>query len=121
MKKIMQEAFTPSGLFGLLLSVLLGWFFLNLTFETGFLRGISSYWLSEVDDITQYIAGFNMYFTAPWSFPILAFDDLNYPKGTRATFVDIIPIYAFLLKLFVPDSFYPFNPYGYWIALCFVL
>lgn len=53
--------------------------------------------------------------------PLLAFDSLNYPQGTRATFVDVIPLYALLLKLLLPASLAPFNPYGAWVALCFIL
>lgn len=85
-----------------------------------FIVGVSPYWQTQVDDVTQYIAGFNMYFASSWQFPLLAFDSLNYPQGTRATFVDAIPLYALLLKLLVPANFWPFNPYGYWVALCFI-
>ncbi|HEN3580982.1 TPA: hypothetical protein U5D98_004286, partial [Yersinia enterocolitica] len=77
--------------------------------------------MSEVDDVTQYISGFNMYLSSPWNFPLLAFDSLNYPQGTRVTFVDAIPIYSFILKLLLPENIAPFNPFGYWIALCLLL
>jgi len=83
--------------------------------------GTSSYWLTDAEDITQYIAGFNYYFISEWHFPLLAFDSLNYPGGTRATFVDAIPLYALILKLILPHSLYPFNPFGYWVAFCFVM
>ncbi len=86
-------------------------------FPAGFVAGTSSYWLSEVDDVTQYFAGFNAFFSAPFDYPLLAFDSINYPQGTRATFVDSIPLYALLLKLVVPASFAPFNPFGVWVAL----
>lgn len=111
----------PDGLAGLLLAFALGVGFVVLTFDAPFVLGISSYWQTEVDDVTQYIAGFNMYFAAPWQYPLLAFDSLNYPHGTRATFVDVIPLYALLLKLLVPANLAPFNPFGFWVALCFVL
>jgi len=95
--------------------------FVLLTFGRDFVVGTSPFWQSQVDDVAQYIAGFNMYFTAPWQFPLLAFDNLNYPDGTRVTFVDAIPIYALVLKILLPASLAPFNPFGAWVALCFLL
>jgi len=111
----------PSGFAGLLVAIAIGFVFVITTFELQFILGVSSFWQTEVDDVTQYIAGFNMYFGSPWRFPLLAFDSLNYPQGTRATFVDVIPLYALLLKLLLPASLAPFNPYGAWVALCFIL
>jgi hypothetical protein len=87
----------------------------------GFILGTSSYWHTDAEDVTQYIAGFNYYFISNWHFPLLAFDSLNYPDGTRATFVDVVPLYSFILKIFLPHSLYPFNPFGFWIAFCFLM
>lgn len=112
---------SSTGVFGFLIACTLGVLFVFRYFPPGFLDGSSSYWLTESDDVTQYIAGFNAYFHSPWKFPLLSFDSLNYPEGTRATFVDIIPIYAFLLKLFLPMSTPTFNPFGYWVGLVFLL
>jgi len=95
--------------------------FVAFTFDRSFIIGTSSYWQSQVDDVTQYIAGFNMFFTAPWRFPLLAFDNLNYPDGTRVTFVDAIPLFALVLKVILPTSLAPFNPFGLWVSLCFIL
>lgn len=111
----------PDGLAGLVLVLLLSAGFVWITFGTPFLRGQSTFWQTDAQDITQYMAGFNHYFSAPWKYPLLAFDSLNYPEGTRATFVDIIPLYALVLKLLVPASWAPFNPFGAWVALCFML
>jgi hypothetical protein len=71
--------------------------------------------------VTQYVAGFNAFFTAPWQWPLLAFNGFNYPGGTLVTFVDAIPLYALLLKVVMPQNLAPFNPFGIWVALCFVL
>lgn len=111
----------PSGLPGLALALALGVCFVALTFGLPFVLGVSGFWQTDVDDVTQYVAGFNHYFAAPWQLPLLAFDSLNYPQGTRATFVDAIPLYALLLKALLPTSLAPFNPYGVWVALCFIL
>lgn len=109
------------GLAGLLLSLLMAAAFVGSFFGIDFVLGRSVFWQTEVRDVTQYVAGFNFYFTAPWQSPWLAFNALNYPEGTLATFVDAIPLYALLLKLAAPDHWAPFNPYGVWVALCFAL
>lgn len=110
-----------TGPVGLMLAMLIAAVFIYRYFPEGFIAGTSTYWLTETDDVTQYIAGFNAYFHSPLKFPLLAFDGFNYPAGTRATFVDIIPIYSLLLKLVLPADTGPFNPFGFWVALTFVL
>lgn len=119
--RISKLRLVPTGLLGLGVSLTLGISFAIATFGLPFILGTTSFWQTEVDDVTQYIAGFNMYFTAPWQYPLLSFNSLNYPQGTSATFVDAIPLYALLLKLLLPASLAPFNPYGFWVALCFTL
>lgn len=109
-----------TGRAGLAFAVAFGLFFVLRHFPLDFILGTNAYWQTEVEDVTQYFAGFNAFFNAPFSYPLLAFDSINYPQGTRATFVDAIPLYAFLLKVFVPKSFAPFNPFGVWIAGCFI-
>lgn len=105
----------------LLFSACLSLLIIILLTPKGFIIGTSSYWQTDAEDVTQYIAGFNYYFISDWHFPLLAFDSLNYPDGTRATFVDVIPLYSLILKVLLPHSFYPFNPYGYWVAFCFIM
>ena len=116
----MDLKLVSTGKAGFAFALVFGLCFVLRYFPIDFILGTNSYWLTEVDDVTQYFAGFNAFFTAPFSYPLLAFDGINYPQGTRATFVDAIPLYAFLLKVFVPKSFAPFNPFGIWIGLCFV-
>lgn len=116
-----ENKYAPAGLAGLVLAVGLALLVICLFFEKDFLLGTSSYWQLSTEDITQYFAGFNRYMDAPWQHPILFFNSINYPEGTTATFVDAIPLYALLLKIFVPKSFLPFNPYGAWVGLCFIL
>jgi hypothetical protein len=109
-----------TGRAGFAVALAIGLLFVWRYFPPGFVAGTSSYWLTEVDDVTQYFAGFNAFFNAPFSYPLLAFDSINYPQGTRATFVDAIPLYALILKILVPSEFAPFNPFGLWVALSFV-
>ena len=121
MKQPVRQHAQPHSLAGLAVVLLLSVVFVWVTFGASFVHGQSTFWQTDAQDITQYMAGFNLYFSAPWQYPLLAFDSLNFPDGTRATFVDIIPLYALLLKLLVPASWAPFNPFGVWVAGCFVL
>ncbi|WP_249582810.1 DUF6311 domain-containing protein [Pseudomonas viridiflava] len=116
----MGSKLDSTGRAGFAVALAIGLLFVWRYFPAGFVTGTSSYWLTEVDDVTQYFAGFNAFFSAPFSYPLLAFDSINYPQGTRATFVDAIPLYALVLKLFLPASLAPFNPFGVWVALAFV-
>lgn len=111
----------PNGFAGLILAMLMVAAYINWGFPSGFIVGNSPYWLMENQDITAYVAGFMAFFQEPWHWPLLRIESINWPEGTLATFVDAIPLFALLLKLFVPTSVGPFNPYGYWIGLCLVL
>ena len=91
-------------------------------FSPLFLRGHGAFWLQENADVTQYVAGFNAYVREAWHWPLLRITSLNAPEGTLATFTDAIPLYAMLLKLIQHGPDTPMrNPYGIWIALCFLL
>lgn len=117
----LNSLISSNSIAGILFVILVSIIFIKCVFPVGFVSGLSSYWLSQTEDITQYIAGFNAFFSEPWQYPLLKIKSINYPDGTLATFVDIIPIYAFMLKLLIPLSFFPFNPFGIWVALCFVM
>ena len=106
------------GLFVVL--VLAGAYFFSF-FPLDFLGGESSFWLAENGDIAQYRAGFNAFFAEPWHWPLLRIDSLNWPRGTLVTFVDGIPLFSLFLKTLVPKSFFPFNPFGWWVGLCYLL
>lgn len=116
-----SEMSGPNGYWGMGLAVVLSVFFIVASFSTEFVLGTASYWQTQTDDVTQYVSGFNAFFTAPWQWPLLAFNGFNYPSGTLVTFVDAIPLYALFLKVVVPQNLAPFNPFGVWVALCFVL
>lgn len=116
----MSSRLGSTGRTGLALALAIAVWFVWHHFPSGFIAGTSSYWQSEVDDVTQYISGFHAFFSAPFGYPLLAFDSINYPQGTRATFMDTIPLYALVLKLVVPASYAPFNPYGVWVGLAFL-
>ena len=112
--------FAPDHWPGLVLAALLGLGYAWWLYSGALLRGDSPFWWRDNADITQYIAGFNAFVHEPWHWPLLRLDSLNTPDGTLATFLDTAPLYAALLKLFYPGAGY-WNPYGFWIGLCFTL
>jgi Family of unknown function (DUF6311) len=111
----------PDGIGGLIVALTIAVVWLWWLFPPGFVHGVSRYWQTDIQDVTIYLSGFNAFFSERWTWPLLKIEGLNVPDGTLATFVDIIPVYAVLLKLVVPESRFPFNPFGYWIGLCYLL
>lgn len=111
----------PRGLGGFVLALLLALLFSAFMLPQDFVAGTGAYWQTQTEDTTQYLAGFNAFFGEPWRWPALKILSLNWPEGTLATFVDIVPLFSALLKLVAPPSWFPFNPFGYWILLCFCL
>jgi hypothetical protein len=108
----------PNHFGGLIVALLLAGLYSYYLFPQNFVSGTSTYWLAQNEDITTYIAGFNAFFREPWHWPLLRIDSINWPAGTLATFVDIIPLYSSLLKAFAPQHWFAFNPFGAWILLC---
>lgn len=117
----LNKKYAPNKCAGLISVLAFSLIFIWLTFGLDFIRGSSSYWQTDVGDVTQYLAGINLYLLSPWHYPLPAFDSLNYPQGTRVTFIDGIPIFAFLLKIFVPKASGFISPLGYWVGFCFLL
>lgn len=115
-----QPFLRADGFAGFLFVAVLAAAYVFWGFPSGFIQGTSSFWQMETQDITVYVAGFMAFFQEPWHWPLLRIQSVNWPEGTLATFVDAIPLYALLLKLLVPASAGPFNPYGAWIGLCLV-
>lgn len=109
------------GAGGLAVALVMAAAWIHWVLPPGFVRGVSSRWQTDVEDTTQYLSGFNAFFSEPCGWPLLSVRGLNAPEGTLATFVDVIPLYASVLKLVVPADRFPFNPYGYWVALGYVL
>ena len=69
---------------------------------------------------THYL-GWAFYKNEPWTFPIGAITNYNYPNGTNIGFTDSIPLMALIFKPFaflLPDDFQYF---GIWLFFCFFL
>ncbi|MES2204917.1 MAG: hypothetical protein V4496_06825 [Pseudomonadota bacterium] len=110
----------PTGYLGFYSTLIFSLIYLFYTLGWSFISGHSIYWAAQNPEFNQHLSGVNLYIASSWQFPLLAFDMLHYPSGTRVTFTDSIPIYAFLLKIFLPRNIEFINPLGYWVALNFI-
>jgi hypothetical protein len=113
---------SPSGPFAMLLAALLSLAIAHWLFSTPFMRGITQFWQLQDNDIGQYLAGFNAFVREPWHWPLLRLESINAPQGTLVTFLDAVPLYAVLLKLWQHGPDTPFrNPFAAWVGLCYAL
>jgi MYXO-CTERM domain-containing protein len=110
---------SPTGPLGLLAAVFIAVAYVGTIFPRGFIEGTSSYWQTQVQDITQHLIGYTTFLREPWKLPLLQLDSISWPSGALLTFTDSIPLFAVVMKLLGPLA--PANPFGYWIALCFLL
>jgi hypothetical protein len=119
---LLRRLADPAGPAALVLAAALALAFACWLFTLPFMRGLTSFWQQQDGDIAQYLAGFNAYVREPWQWPLLHLSSINYPDGTLATFLDTVPLYALLQKLWQHGPGTPFrNPYPLWIALCYAL
>ena len=116
-----RDDYPSNGAPGLLIALGLALIFASWLLPSGFIEGSHPYWHAQNEDITVYQAGFNAFFSEPWRWPLWRITSLNWPEGTSATFVDILPLYAAALKWLAPAVWFPFNPFGYWVLLCILL
>lgn len=113
---------SPASPLAAVLAAALAFAYAYWMFGGPFLRGTSSFWLQQDGDIAQYLAGFNAFVREPWQWPLLHLSSINYPDGTLATFLDTVPLYALLMKLWQHGADTPFrNPYAAWIGICYAL
>ena len=112
----------PAGPLALLLAALVALALAHYIFTTPFMRGLTPFWHQQDNDLAQYLAGFNAFVHEPWHWPLLRLTSVNAPDGTLVTFLDAIPLYALLLKLWQHGPDLPFrNPYALWLNACYLL
>lgn len=108
--------------------------YILLTFNIDFLVGSGAFWANprgpwlmdphdSIDsaDILDMQVGYTAFLHAPWGLPLFFVPDLGTPTGTSVILLDVIPIVAFAGKLFASATGVQVNPYGVWIAACFIL
>ncbi|MEG0020128.1 MAG: DUF6311 domain-containing protein, partial [Oscillospiraceae bacterium] len=72
-------------------------------------------------DVAQHYAGWRLFRTSPWQFPLGVGENMEFPYGGAVSYSDSIPLFAISFKLFrciLPDTFQYF---GIFVLLCFVL
>lgn len=110
-----------ADLIGAALASLFGVAFFFAVTPSGFVAGTSSYWQTQIEDITQYMSGYKAFVAAPWTLPLLHIPSLNWPNGTTVTFVDAIPAFSLVLKFLSPVVPLPDNPFGLWVLFCYAM
>lgn len=78
-------------------------------------------WLKNAGDLSQHYIGWQYFRNDPWAFPLGTISSLAYPFGVSITYMDSIPVFALIFKLFnglLPSNFQYF---GLWGAMCFTL
>jgi len=103
-----------------ILAAAIGIAVLLATLPAGFVAGTSDYWRSpglEGIDGMAALTGLRYFLADVWRFPLLDIPNLGAP-GTSAVYTDSIPLLAIAMKLLgIRDV----NPYGWWVALSYVL
>lgn len=72
-------------------------------------------------DIAQHYAGWMLYRSSPWQFPLGVGQNISYPFGSAVSYTDSVPIFAIFFKLirnFLPETFQYF---GLFVLLCYML
>jgi hypothetical protein len=115
-------------------AVLIAVVYVATIFPLDFILGHGSFWanprgpwlMDSADKIesTDVLAGMVHYLgflKTGWHFPVFFVPNLGAPSGTSVIYADALPLVALLGKLTSELVGHPVNPYGMWIAACFVL
>jgi hypothetical protein len=77
-------------------------------------------WIQGFDPIEHYM-GWVFYRQGPWSFPIGLSPDFGIDISASVVYADTIPLLSFLFKPFAAILPEPFQYFGWWLLLCFIL
>lgn len=84
------------------------------------LNPINIAWLEGGDPATHYL-GWLFFRNADWAFPLGLNPNYGLELGNAIVFSDSNPLFAILFKLFSPVLPEPFQYFGIWIFVCFIL
>lgn len=104
------------------------------TFDMSFLLGHGPFWanprgpwlmdpqdsIDSVDVLTTRMA-YAGFLHAPWGLPLFYVPNLGAPSGSSVILVDAVPIVALIGKSVAWATGATINPYGMWVAACFLL
>ena len=134
-RKLLHRLFDPAplGRVGATAIVIAVVYVLSM-FSISYLLGTAPFWhnprgpwlMDPADsgtnfDIMTSLSGYVAYVKSPWEFPLFFVPSLGVPAGTNIIFLDSIPLLAIFGKIIAGATGCIVNPYGLWIALCFVL
>ncbi len=72
-------------------------------------------------DIEQHYAGWMLYRSSPWQFPLGVGQNIAYPYGSSVSYTDSIPLFAIFFKIFRNLLPHTFQYFGLFVMLCFML
>jgi hypothetical protein len=103
------------------------------TFDLAFLFGIGPFWANPIGpwlmdpadtiisgDLLDVLVGYRAFLHSGWHMPLFFVRDLG-PSGTNVLLLGAIPLVALLGKIISILAGTPVNPYGAWVAACFIL
>jgi hypothetical protein len=70
-------------------------------------------------DLLDVLVGYRAFLHSGWHLPLLFVRDLG-PSGTNVLLLGVIPLVALLGKILSGLAGFPVNPYGAWVAACFI-
>jgi hypothetical protein len=94
-------------------------FFIVVGFDV--LRFDNIRWLQGYIDSAQHYLGWLFYRYTPWSFPIGSNPNYGLEVSNSILYSDSLPLLAFFFKPFSPFLSEPFQYFGLWYLLCFIL
>lgn len=105
-----------------------------ITFDIDFLLGVGPFWANPSGpwlqdpadtqiniDMIQVQIAYLGFLHADWHLPLFFVQNLGAPSGTNIIFMDAIPVVALLGKIIAGLTGVLINPYGIWVAACFIL
>jgi hypothetical protein len=109
-------------------------FYVLMTFDVIFLLGSGPFWANPLRALLEDAAdigfsgdalnvqiGYQALLHTGWHLPLFFVQNLGMPAGTNIIFMDAVPVVALLGKIASSLAGVPINPYGLWVAACFIL
>jgi hypothetical protein len=103
------------------------------TFDGLFLLGLGPFWANPAGpwlmdpadtmangDMLDALIGYRAFLHSDWHAPLFLVKDLG-PSGTNVLLLSAIPLVALVGKTLSTLAGFPVNPYGGWLAVCFIL
>jgi hypothetical protein len=110
-----------SGRAAIAIAVVLGAAMALCAFDLDFLLGRGDFWAYPSGDASTQLLGFRYFLHDSWRFPLLKTTMIAGEHGASIIHLDSLPILALPAKLLAPITGEDLNPFGLWMAACYVL